>query len=258
MIPSHLVFQLANLLDDALAFSNLRSQALLWIYLLGLHKVHMTSIVEFIDHTSDYDRPSSNHGFVSVEILNEMSGDLYCEPHENLKKSGDKSVAGDRFQGLTLFCLSGHTEDMEDRKPCNVQPQSDPEICIKHVIEHGQSRLVLFCTINSYCMDASATCLFPSPVSRLSDKPYSNGITTRTDIIPVLQRISTALNGCLPIPEAAFVMTCKRIQTVLLFSVGQNTTSLQQIAVRRYPFLLIFEQSQHPIQLVDVVEVNKF
>jgi hypothetical protein len=105
MIPSHLVFQLANLLDDALAFSNPGSQVLPWINLLGLQKAHMTGIVKFINHTSDDDRPSFNHSFVSIEILNEeMLGDLYCGPHENLQKRGDKSLAANDSQELTLFC----------------------------------------------------------------------------------------------------------------------------------------------------------
>lgn len=65
------------------------------------------------------------------------------------------------------------------------------------------------------------------------------------DILPVLQRICTVFNGVLPIPETAFVMTCKKIRTLLSFSVGPLTTPLQQITVCVY--LLVLFCSNHII-----------
>jgi hypothetical protein len=76
MIPGHLVFQPADLLDNALPFSNLGIQLFLWIGLLGLQRVYMACIVKLIDHASDDDWPPFDHSFVPIESMNEMLGYL--------------------------------------------------------------------------------------------------------------------------------------------------------------------------------------
>lgn len=74
MISGHLIFQLADLLDDALPFSNLGIQLILWIGLLGLQRIYMASIVKLINHAGDDDWPSFDHSFVSIDNFNEMYG----------------------------------------------------------------------------------------------------------------------------------------------------------------------------------------
>lgn len=72
------------------------------------------------------------------------------------------------------------------------------------------------------------------PFVRPSSAPaviQTNVCRPMENIIRVLQRISITLNGSLPLPETTFVAACNRIQTLVHFSVGQDTTYLQQLAV---------------------------
>lgn len=84
---------------------------------------------------------------------------------------------------------------------------------------------------------ASTTALHSTALNH--DEMDCSDFPTPTNIIPVLLRISAAFYGTLPIPETSFVMACKKIQVLLYFSFGQDTTPLQQLKVCSHRFLLM-------------------